>query len=391
MKRNIGRRLGFKMKNEIIDLAQALIQRPSISPDDQGCQQLIAEKLAAVGFKLEWLPFGETLNLWATHGEGECLAFAGHTDVVPVGDEKAWRYPPFSGEIRDGMLHGRGAADMKGSLAAMVVACEQFVKQHPNHRGKIALLITSDEEAAAKDGTVKVVETLMQRGEKIDYCVVGEPSSNKQLGDIIKNGRRGSITADLYIEGVQGHVAYPHLAENPIHKAAPFLAELTAYQWDNGNAFFPPTSLQIANIHAGTGSNNVIPGELYIQFNLRYCTEVTDEAIKAKVAELLQKYNLKHRIVWNLSGKPFLTTSGKLLDVAQQAVETVTQITPKPDTGGGTSDARFIALMGGEVIEFGPLNSTIHKVNECVSVEDLGKCGEIYYRIAQALLAEADQ
>lgn len=388
MNQNINRHLEYKMKEEIIQLARELIQRPSISPDDHGCQQIIAEKLAEAGFQLEWLPFNKTLNLWATHGQGKCLAFAGHTDVVPTGDESAWEFPPFSAEITDGMLHGRGAADMKGSLAAMVIACTQFVKKYPHHKGKIALLITSDEEAVAKDGTVKVVETLITRAEKIDYCVVAEPSSNHQLGDIIKNGRRGSITADLYIEGVQGHVAYPHLAENPIHNAAPFLTELTAYQWDKGNEFFPPTSLQIANIHAGTGSNNVIPGELYVQFNLRYCTEVTDEFIKAKVTELLQKYGLKYRISWNLSGKPFLTSKGKLVEIAQQAVKHVTKNTPKLDTGGGTSDARFIALMGGEVIEFGPLSNTIHKVNECVNIDDLAKCGEIYYQIAHSLLSE---
>ena len=378
------------MKNQIISLAQALIQRKSISPNDEGCQQLIAERLQAVGFKLEWLPFGDTLNLWATHGEGEpCLAFAGHTDVVPEGDESQWTYPPFSADIVDDMLYGRGAADMKGSLAAMVIACETFVKNNPNHQGKITLLITSDEEAAAKDGTVKVVETLMQRQEPIHYCVVGEPSSTKQLGDVVKNGRRGSITANLYIEGIQGHVAYPHLAENPVHKALPFLSELTAYQWDNGNEFFPPTSLQIANIKAGTGSNNVIPGELYVQFNLRYCTEVNDEIIKTKVAEMLQKHGLKHRIEWNLSGKPFLAGNGKLVQATIQAVENVTQITPKLDTGGGTSDGRFIALMGAEVVEFGPINQTIHKVNECVNVNDLSKCGEVYYQIAEKLLLQA--
>lgn len=375
------------MKQQIISLAQHLIQRPSISPNDEGCQQLIAERLQAVGFNIEWLPFGDTLNLWATHGTGEpCLAFAGHTDVVPVGDENAWTYPPFSAEIVDNILYGRGAADMKGSLAALVIAAETFVQNNPNHKGKIALLITSDEEAAAKDGTVKVVETLMQRQEPIHYAVVGEPSSGKVLGDVIKNGRRGSITAELYIEGVQGHVAYPYLAENPVHTSLGFLTELTTYQWDNGNEFFPPTSLQIANIKAGTGSNNVIPGELYVQFNLRYCTEVTDEIIKAKVAEMLQKHGLKHRISWNLSGKPFLAGNGKLVQAAQQAVENVTQVTPKLDTSGGTSDGRFIALMGAEVVEFGPLNATIHKVNECVSVEDLGKCGEVYYQIAGALL-----
>ena len=375
------------MKQQILSLAQHLIQRPSISPNDEGCQQLIAERLQAVGFNIEWLPFGDTLNLWATHGEGEpCLVFAGHTDVVPVGDENAWTYPPFEANIVDNILYGRGAADMKGSLAALVVAAENFVKNNPNHAGKIALLITSDEEAAAKDGTVKVVETLMARNEPIHYAVVGEPSSGKVLGDVIKNGRRGSITAELYIEGVQGHVAYPHLAENPVHTSLGFLTELTTYQWDNGNEFFPPTSLQIANIKAGTGSNNVIPGELYVQFNLRYCTEVTDKVIKSKVSEMLQKHSLKHRISWNLSGKPFLEGNGKLVQAAQQAVKNVTKITPRLDTSGGTSDGRFIALMGAEVVEFGPLNATIHKVNECVNVNDLGKCGEVYYQIAEKLL-----
>lgn len=375
------------MKQQILSLAQHLIQRPSISPNDEGCQQLIAERLQAVGFNIEWLPFGDTLNLWATHGEGEpCLVFAGHTDVVPVGDENAWTYPPFEANIVDNILYGRGAADMKGSLAALVVAAENFVKNNPNHAGKIALLITSDEEAAAKDGTVKVVETLMARNEPIHYAVVGEPSSGKVLGDVIKNGRRGSITAELYIEGVQGHVAYPHLAENPVHTSLGFLTELTTYQWDNGNEFFPPTSLQIANIKAGTGSNNVIPGELYVQFNLRYCTEVTDKVIKSKVSEMLQKHSLKHRISWNLSGKPFLAGNGKLVQAAQQAVKNVTKITPRLDTSGGTSDGRFIALMGAEVVEFGPLNATIHKVNECVNVDDLGKCGEVYYQIAEKLL-----
>ncbi|STO53715.1 succinyl-diaminopimelate desuccinylase [Canicola haemoglobinophilus] len=375
------------MKNNIISLAQSLIQRPSISPDDQGCQQLIAERLQAVGFKLEWLPFGDTLNLWATHGEGKCFAFAGHTDVVPVGDESQWTYPPFAAQIVDNILYGRGAADMKGSLAAMVIAAETFVRNNPDHQGKIALLITSDEEAAATNGTVKVVETLMKRNEEIHYCVVGEPSSAKQFGDIVKNGRRGSITGNLYIQGVQGHVAYPHLADNPVHKALKFLDELTHYQWDQGNEFFPPTSLQIANIHAGTGSNNVIPGELYVQFNLRYCIEVTDEIIKTKVAEMLEKHELAYRIDWNLSGKPFLTPAGQLVNAAVDAVEKVTKIRPHLDTGGGTSDARFIATMGAEVVEFGPLNKTIHKVNECVDVGDLAKCGEVYYKILDKLLA----
>lgn len=375
------------MKNEIINLAQNLIRRPSISPDDQGCQQMIAERLAALGFEIEWMNFGETTNLWAKHGSTKPLvAFAGHTDVVPTGDESQWQYPPFSAEIVGDMLYGRGAADMKGSLAAMIVAAEEYVKANPNHQGTIAFLITSDEEAAAKDGTTKVVDALMARGELIDYCMVGEPSSSQTLGDIVKNGRRGSITGNLYIQGIQGHVAYPHLAENPVHKAAPFLMELTQYQWDKGNEFFPPTSLQIANIQAGTGSNNVIPGELYVQFNLRYCTEVTDELIKNKVVEMLQKYGLTYRIEWNLSGKPFLTKPNKLVKAVVNSLEQIVGITPKLDTGGGTSDARFIALMGGEVVELGPLNATIHKVNECVSVSDLATLGDVYKQMLVNLL-----
>ncbi|PJG84700.1 succinyl-diaminopimelate desuccinylase [Conservatibacter flavescens] len=375
------------MKQNIIHLAQSLIQRPSISPNDQGCQQLIAERLEKLGFSIEWLPFNDTLNLWAKHGTtAPVIAFAGHTDVVPVGDESQWQYPPFSATIEEDMLYGRGAADMKGSLAAMVVAAEEYVKANPNHDGTIALLITSDEEAAAHDGTKRVVETLMARGENIDYCLVGEPSSSQKLGDIVKNGRRGSLTGNLYIEGIQGHVAYPHLAENPVHKSLAFLTALTQYQWDQGNEFFPPTSLQIANIQAGTGSNNVIPGELYVQFNLRYCTEVTDEIIKQKVAELLTQHGLKYRIEWWLSGKPFLTQPGKLLNAVTQALETEAQIQPKLDTGGGTSDGRFIALMGAEVVELGPLNATIHKVNECVSCKDLAVLGKVYQKMLSNLL-----
>ncbi|MDP8100574.1 succinyl-diaminopimelate desuccinylase [Phocoenobacter atlanticus] len=380
------------MKNKIIDLACNLIQRESISPEDRGCQKVIADILAKEGFSIEWLEFGDTLNLWATHGESNdketspCIAFAGHTDVVPVGDESQWQYPPFSAEIVGDMLYGRGAADMKGSLAAMVIAVRDFVKNNPNHKGKVALLITSDEEAAAKDGTVKVVETLMARNEAVHYCVVGEPSSSQKLGDTIKNGRRGSITADLYIEGVQGHVAYPHLAENPVHKATSMLDELVRYQWDEGNDFFPATSLQIANIHAGTGSNNVIPAQLYVQFNLRFSTEINAEIIKKTVAELLAKHQLKYRIEWNLSGNPFLTAEGKLIDIAVRSIEKFANITPKLETSGGTSDGRFIAQMGTEVIEFGPLNKTIHKVDECVSCEDLAKSGLIYLDILTQLL-----
>lgn len=375
------------MKEKIVQLAQKLIRRPSISPNDEGCQTLIAERLEKLGFEIEWLPFNETLNLWAKHGTGEpVVAFAGHTDVVPVGDEHQWNYPPFAAKVVGDRLYGRGAADMKGSLAAMIVAAEEYVKANPNHTGTIALLITSDEEASAKDGTVRVVETLMERGEKITYCMVGEPSSSQILGDVVKNGRRGSITGNLYIQGIQGHVAYPHLADNPVHKALPFLQELTTYQWDNGNAFFPPTGLQIANIQAGTGSNNVIPGELYVQFNLRYCTEITDGLIKQKVTEMLERHGLTYRIEWNLSGKPFLTKPGKLVNALVDSIQGITGITPKLETGGGTSDGRFIALMGAEVVEFGPLNATIHKVNECVSVEELGKCGQIYHQMLVNLL-----
>ncbi|MFZ7202408.1 succinyl-diaminopimelate desuccinylase [Avibacterium avium] len=375
------------MKETIVTLAQQLIQRPSISPDDQGCQQLIAERLEKLGFHIEWLPFNDTLNLWATHGSARpVVAFAGHTDVVPVGDESQWQYPPFSAKIVDDMLYGRGAADMKGSLAAMIVAAENYVKANPNHAGTIALLITSDEEAEAKDGTVRVVETLMARGEPIDYCLVGEPSSAEKLGDVVKNGRRGSITGNLYIEGVQGHVAYPHLADNPVHKSVDFLKELTTYQWDQGNEFFPPTSLQIANIQAGTGSNNVIPGELYVQFNLRYCTEVTDELIKQTVEQMLKKHQLSYRIEWNLSGKPFLTKPGKLVNAVVDSLEKIAKITPALETGGGTSDGRFIALMGAEVVELGPLNATIHKVNECVSCQDLATLGEVYQQMLVNLL-----
>lgn len=377
------------MQQQIVHLAQELIRRPSISPNDEGCQQLIAERLAKLGFQIEWMPFNDTLNLWAKHGQGApVIAFAGHTDVVPTGDASLWTKPPFAAEIEGDLLYGRGAADMKGSLAAMLVAAEEFVKAHPDHQGTIAFLITSDEEAAAKDGTVRVVETLMARGETIDYCVVGEPSSAQQLGDVVKNGRRGSITGNLYIEGIQGHVAYPHLAENPIHKAAPFLAELTAYEWDKGNEFFPPTSLQIANIHAGTGSNNVIPAELYVQFNLRYCTEVTDEIIKETLAKMLAAHGLKYRLEWSLSGKPFLTKPGKLLDALTSAITQIAGVKPLAETGGGTSDGRFIALMGTEVVEFGPLNATIHKVDECVSIRDLGKCGAIYQQMLENLLEQ---
>ncbi len=375
------------MKNSIITLAQELIRRPSISPQDLGCQQLIAARLEKLGFNLEWLPFNDTLNLWARRGtEAPCIAFAGHTDVVPTGDEKSWQYSPFAAEIVGDILYGRGAADMKGSLAAMIVAVEEYVKTNPNHQGSIAFLITSDEEAAAKDGTVRVVETLMARGEKVDFCMVGEPSSAVKLGDTIKNGRRGSITANLYIQGIQGHVAYPHLADNPVHKALPMLDELVKFEWDQGNDFFPPTTLQIANIQAGTGSNNVIPGELYVQFNLRFSPEVSEQSIRRTVVELLEKHQCQYRIEWNLSGLPFVTKQGEFIQAVSSAVRQHLGTSPKLDTGGGTSDGRFIAQMGTQVVELGPLNATIHKVDECVSCDDLYRLALVHRQLLQNLL-----
>ncbi|HBK4607442.1 succinyl-diaminopimelate desuccinylase [Serratia marcescens] len=371
----------------VIELAQQLIKRPSLSPNDEGCQQLMIERLQAIGFIVEAMDFEDTQNFWAWRGEGQTLAFAGHTDVVPTGDEKRWDNPPFEPAIRDGMLYGRGAADMKGSLAAMVVAAERFVAANPNHRGRLAFLITSDEEASATHGTVKVVEALMARNERLDYCLVGEPSSTERVGDVVKNGRRGSITANLHIHGVQGHVAYPHLADNPVHRAMPALNELVAIEWDRGNEFFPPTSMQIANVQAGTGSNNVIPGDLYVQFNFRFSTELTDAMIKQRVEELLERHQLNYSIEWRLSGQPFLTSRGALVDAVVNAVEHYSELTPQLLTTGGTSDGRFIAQMGAQVVELGPVNATIHKVNECVNAADLQLLSRMYQRIMEQLVA----
>jgi succinyl-diaminopimelate desuccinylase len=371
----------------VIELAQQLIKRPSLSPHDEGCQELMIARLKAIGFTVEPMNFGDTQNFWAWRGQGSTLAFAGHTDVVPTGDEKNWDNPPFEPVIRDGMLFGRGAADMKGSLAAMVVAAERFVAANPNHQGRLAFLITSDEEASATHGTVKVVEALMARNERLDYCLVGEPSSTERVGDVVKNGRRGSITANLRIHGVQGHVAYPHLADNPVHRAMPALNELVAIEWDQGNEFFPPTSMQIANVQAGTGSNNVIPGEMFVQFNFRFSTELTDILIKQRVQELLDRHNLNYSIDWWLSGQPFLTARGALVDAVVNAVEHYAELTPQLLTTGGTSDGRFIAQMGAQVVELGPVNATIHKVNECVHAADLQLLSRMYQRIMEQLVA----
>ncbi|QDY42651.1 succinyl-diaminopimelate desuccinylase [Candidatus Pantoea soli] len=371
----------------VIELAQQLIRRPSLSPDDAGCQAMLIARLEAIGFHIEPMPFGDTLNFWATRGQGETLAFAGHTDVVPPGDASRWISPPFEPSIRDGMLFGRGAADMKGSLAAMVVAAERFVAAHPQHKGRLAFLITSDEEASAVNGTVKVVERLMARNERVDYCLVGEPSSTEVVGDVVKNGRRGSMTANLTLHGVQGHVAYPHLADNPVHRAMPALNELVATEWDQGNAFFPPTSMQIANVQAGTGSNNVIPGEFFVQFNFRFSTELTDQMIKDRVTALLDRHQLRYTLEWNVSGQPFLTSRGKLVDAVVNAVAHYNEIRPQLLTTGGTSDGRFIARMGTQVVELGPVNATIHKINECVKASDLQLLSRMYQRIMEQLIA----
>lgn len=371
----------------VIELAQQLIRRPSLSPDDAGCQALLIARLEAIGFTVEPMHIGDTLNFWATRGQGETLAFAGHTDVVPPGDANRWISPPFEPSIRDGMLFGRGAADMKGSLAAMVVAAERFVAANPQHKGRLAFLITSDEEASAVNGTVKVVERLMARNERMDYCLVGEPSSTEIVGDVVKNGRRGSMTANLTLHGVQGHVAYPHLADNPVHRAMPALNELVETVWDGGNEFFPPTSMQIANVQAGTGSNNVIPGEFFVQFNFRFSTQLTDQMIKDRVAELLDRHQLRYTLEWNVSGQPFLTSRGKLVDAVVNAVAHYNEIKPQLLTTGGTSDGRFIARMGAQVVELGPVNATIHKINECVKASDLQMLSRMYQRIMEQLIA----
>jgi len=358
----------------VLELACDLIARRSVTPVDAGCQDAIAARLSSVGFRVERIRCGEVDNLWAEHDAGlpgPTLVYAGHTDVVPSGPESAWLTPPFEPVLRDGVLCGRGAADMKGSLAAMVVAVEGWLRTHPIHPGRIAFLLTSDEEGAAIDGTVRVVDRLAAAGRRIDYCIVGEPSSEQRFGDVVKKGRRGSLNGRLVIEGVQGHVAYPHLARNPVHQGLPALAELVAIDWDTGNADFPPTGLQISNIHAGTGADNVIPGQCELLFNFRFSTAQTPEGLMERVETLLRRHRLDYHLDWRLSGLPFVSREGALLASVGAALCEITGHLPRASTGGGTSDGRFIARICPEVVELGPTNSTIHKVNECVPVHEL--------------------
>ena len=371
-----------------ISLAQALLKIDSVTPNDKGCQKLIGDFLAPLGFQLESMPFAEVTNLWARKGTAKPLVvFAGHTDVVPTGPVEKWTHPPFSAQIDGDMLCARGAADMKSSIACFMVASERFIQDYPDHPGSIGYLITSDEEGPAVNGTVKVIETLEARQEKIDYCLVGEPSSDDKLGDSIKNGRRGSLNGELIIKGKQGHIAYPQLADNPVHKAVPALAALCAIEWDKGNAYFPPTSFQISNIQAGTGATNVIPAECKVMFNFRFSTEHTPESLKQGVMACLSQFNLDYELSLNLSGLPFVTPAqGALIQATSVGIETVLGYRPTLSTGGGTSDGRFIAPTGAEVIEFGPLNATIHQINEQVSVSDLNKLTDIYYHILVNLL-----
>ena len=369
-----------------LSLTKQLIARTSVTPDDAGCQQLMIERLKRLGFAVTDLRFEDVDNFWAIRGDqGPILCFAGHTDVVPTGPAENWRSPPFEPTAIDGQLYGRGAADMKGSLAAMVVAVEQFIAEHPNHGGRIAFLITSDEEGVAKNGTVKVVEWLQQQEITPNYCLVGEPSSTAICGDTIKNGRRGSLGCRLRIKGRQGHVAYPHLASNPIHTAAPALTALTQEVWDQGNEFFPATSFQISNINGGTGATNVIPGELNVVFNFRFSTQVTDQQLRERTAAILDSHGLDYELDWALSGQAFLTPEGELVDAAVASIRQITGLDTQLSTAGGTSDGRFIAPMGTQVVELGPVNATIHQVDENVNIKDLDILTEIYQRLLQNL------
>jgi succinyl-diaminopimelate desuccinylase len=376
------------MVDKTLALCCDLISRRSVTPEDQGCQELMISRLEAIGFECTPLPFGKVQNFWAVHGDsGPLFVFAGHTDVVPPGPEAQWSTPPFEPSLVGETLYGRGAADMKGSLAAMVVACEEFLVSNPDHTGRIGFLITSDEEGPATDGTVRVMEWLQQQGEKIDWCLVGEPSSTSTLGDVIKNGRRGSLNARLIVKGMQGHIAYPHLADNPIHRAAPALSALTHEVWDEGNSFFPPTSMQVSNIHGGTGATNVIPGELEIVFNFRFSTELTDVDLRQRTEAILDAHSLEYDIQWSLSGHPFLTPTGELVAAAVDSILSVTGIDTQLSTAGGTSDGRFIAPSGAQVVELGPVNASIHKLNEEVHAPDLPRLTAVYRGIMERLLA----
>jgi succinyl-diaminopimelate desuccinylase len=378
------------MPKETLTLAQTLIARRSITPTDNGCQEILINRLEKLGFNIERMHFGEVDNLWARRGNiSPVLCFAGHTDVVPTGPLEQWHSDPFTPTIQDGKLYGRGAADMKTSLAAFVTAIEAFVAKHDDHNGSIALLITSDEEGPAVDGTVKVVETLKARNERLDYCIVGEPTCTEQLGDTIKNGRRGSLSGNLTIKGIQGHIAYPHLAKNPIHLAAPAIAELAKTGWDQGNEYFPPTTWHISNINGGTGATNVIPGKVNLLFNFRFSTASTVESLQTRVHEILDRHELDYELVWELSGKPFLTPKAELANAMRDAISAVTGIEPQLSTSGGTSDGRFIADICSQVVEFGPCNATIHKLNENVDINEIEPLSEIYRLTMENLLVKS--
>ncbi|ALR05578.1 succinyl-diaminopimelate desuccinylase [Xylella fastidiosa] len=375
--------------SEVFDLTCDLISRPSVTPEDAGCQAMIAARLERVGFTCEHLRYGAVANLWATHGQGApVLVLLGHTDVVPPGPMEAWTSDPFIPQRREGKLYGRGAADMKGSVAAFVIAAERFLVAHPGHPGTLAILLTSDEEGEAIDGVRKVAETLRQRGQGIDWCLTGEPSSSKRLGDLLRVGRRGSLSATLHVKGVQGHVAYPHQARNPIHLVVPALAALTARHWDDGDESFPSTSLQISNIHAGTGANNVIPGALEVAFNLRYNPHWSAPRLESEIVALLDQHGLDYTLHWHRSGEPFYTPEGKLRRIAREVLERFSGVPPEESTGGGTSDARFIAPLGAQCIEIGPVNASIHQVDEHVCLADLEALPDLYQSLIERLLAD---
>jgi succinyl-diaminopimelate desuccinylase len=370
-------------------LVQDLIRRPSVSPDDHGCLEVISQRLKAIGFEVERLTFGPVENIWARHGSGKpVLCFAGHTDVVPTGPREEWQTDPFEPVIRDGLLYGRGAADMKSGLAAMITATERFVAAHPNHQGTLAFLLTSDEEGPSIDGTRRVMEILESRNDKIDLCIVGEPTSTERLGDTVKIGRRGSLSGKLTVHGVQGHVAYPHLADNPVHSAAPALAELAARVWDKGNEFFQPTTFQISNISAGTGAPNVIPGELKVRFNIRFSTEQSVQKMQQTITDILDRHKVNFTLEWFVSGMPFFTPPGRLSEAVTTAIHEHTGRKPELSTTGGTSDGRFIAPTGAQVVELGVINATIHKVNECVRIDDMTTLSKMYQRTMELLLAK---